>query len=130
MECYFSEVSGCTLSPQDVLDSEVSHTGEGFDSYPLKHRRILRLYGLPLKGSCRLCHDEMKLPDSSLFLDGLYRDKDALHITLSNTTDQDIFGELHHTHVFENPIKLMWTAQFLRFLMRPRKWFEQMPQKS
>jgi len=58
-ECYFQPISGCVVTPEEILLAEKqnhsSSTGEFFDVYPLRNERVLILHGLPVSGPCSLC---------------------------------------------------------------------------
>ena len=62
-ECYFQPISGCVVTPEEVLLAKqqnlTSSSGEFFDVYPLRNERILILHGLPLAPPCGLCLNQV-----------------------------------------------------------------------
>ena len=131
-ECYFERVTGCDIDFKSINVSRFSQTGEGFDLYPLKHEKLLYLKGFPTGGKCTLCNDPW--PSDHPFFDGLFisglSDPDTItEYDQSHPVDiKEISAQLYidfYFNVFQSSIKLPWASQFLRFIMRPRKWFSQ-----
>lgn len=142
--CYFEEIHGCNqnLSKDDLLNARkflyytchtslrsfiaaVSEHGRLIDEYPLKDDRIVRLKGLPSYGPCSLCGDNWDIRyESHGFFDGLAIDRDYTNpsILAISPVDHDTF-HMSHMGSMLTTIKLPWIAQFIRYIFRPRKWF-------
>ena len=116
LTCYFRDITGCHVSSKEIdyaINNLASDTGKGFDAYPLNKQKVLFLRGLPRAGLCDLCYDTW--PTSSSFFDGVQMEINGM---------ADTKNMLHFT-AFASQIKLPYISQFLRFLLRPRKWFDE-----
>jgi hypothetical protein len=112
-ECYFEPLSGCHLTEDEIISAFVSKDGDRFEMFPLRDERVLVLKGMPLVGSCSLCHSEWRV--ESKFFDGLFMGDSGFDPSVA----------LLHMPAFRSAVKQPWASQFLRYLLRPRPWVQQ-----
>jgi hypothetical protein len=117
-ECYFQTIHGCVadVHPKNIPSPSRREEVQFFESYPLKNERILVLQGDQLViGPCASCYDSWS--EKSRFFDGLPA------IGRINAQFQyDVFDQWAQ---ILSPVRVLWQSHFLRFLLRPRPWFEQ-----
>jgi hypothetical protein len=113
VECYFEPLSGCHLTEDDINRAFVSKDGDRFELFPLRDERVLVLTGMPLVGSCSLCHSEWRV--ESKFFDGLFMGDSGFDPSVA----------LLHMPAFRSAVKQPWASQFLRYLLRPRPWVQE-----
>lgn len=116
-ECYFEPITHCDLSADVLAHQPVYDTDRNFDIYPLKDQRILILKEvLPSLERCAICYADWDL--SSRFWHGTY---------LPGYNNEVMSFDEYSLHfgAFAGTVKLTWVAQILRFVMRPRPWFQQ-----
>jgi hypothetical protein len=115
-ECYFEPLSNCDISAQDIEKALVFENSNGkFDlsHYPYRREKFILYRGLPLDGPCALCYESW--PTDSNFFDGLYmQQKGFIKDNLPNLLSSNV--------IFTGSIKTPWISQFLRVIIRPRKW--------
>lgn len=115
-ECYFEDISDCTVTEADLMSAPRSYDGEGFDEFPLRNERVLILRGIAMKGECQTCYSTWRR--DSTFFDGYFFGQ-------TKELPAGTSREFIHMGAFMGGVKETWTAQFLRYLLRPRKWFSQ-----
>lgn len=128
-ECYFQSLTSCQLSEDEIMNATMTMNGKGLDAYPLRGTRIVGLQGLPAEGPCSLCGDSW---DSNLrFFDGLFIGEQGFNANRKSdgsidTSKTDLIPkemqDLHHFSSIKSPVKLFWSSQFLRYIMRPSEW--------
>jgi hypothetical protein len=112
-ECYFEPLSGCHLNEEEINSAFVSKDGDRFELFPLRDERVLVLKGMPLVGSCSLCHSEWRV--ESKFFDGLFMGDSGFDPSVA----------LLHMPAFRSAVKQPWASQFLRYLLRPKPWVQE-----
>jgi hypothetical protein len=113
VECYFEPLSGCHLTEDDINSAFVSRDGDRFELFPLRDERVLVLKGMPMVGSCSLCHSEWRV--ESKFFDGLFMGDSGFDPSVA----------LLHMPAFRSAVKQPWASQFLRYLLRPKPWVQE-----
>jgi hypothetical protein len=130
-ECFFKPITNCHISVDEFNLADAANLsspdGFNFEKFPLRNERILSLRGMvsisfisvdflinkilllkPTYGRCTLCFSEWQ--EDSSFFDGMKLNDNYFHAFMTST-------------------KQVWSAQFLRFLLRPRKWLVEVIQE-
>lgn len=123
LECYFLPMTQCVLSEAEIRDADTLHEGNGIDTFPWKHHRVVKMTGFPRHGKCTMCGDAWE--GNLQFFDGLYYGANGFFATEnSHQWSLKKYSHLWHTASFMTGVKLPWQSLMVRYMMRPRQWFK------
>jgi hypothetical protein len=128
-ECYFLPFTGCSLTEEQFNNAMVASGGLSAENYPFKDAQFITLKDFPTwTGRCRICGDAWT-GDLSFF-DGLQFGQRGYFIPrdLSFNPFENLDPETKPLHFFEAFLgsnKETWTSIFIRYVLRPRKWFQE-----
>lgn len=120
-DCYFQPLSHCPIDPEELLNPEktieIRASGSlDLSLHPWRRYKYIIYHGLPVDGPCQLCFDTW--PESSTFFDGIELSRADFD---TNYFEKKLFQAV----AFTEKNKLPWLSQFLRYLLRPRPWFQE-----
>ena len=115
MDCYFQDISGCYLTTEEIQRAPEGASGLGFNVYPLKNERILKMTGLPTVGKCSICGASW--PVDSIFLDGLCTTSGMMPVgesAMRYEAVDHVFNHMKYFSAFASDIKIAWLSNMLR----------------
>lgn len=133
-ECYFEPLTECSLTNEEIDNAMQPYVGENpaLESYPLKYHRIIRITGVVSGGICNVCGSQWE--GSKRLLEGLHIGERGfttratadgyLDTTVFEPIDYDV-RTMSHFSATLTMTKIFWMSQFTRYLIKPRKWFEE-----
>lgn len=123
LECYFLPMTQCVLTEAEITKADTLHEGDGIDTFPWKHHRVVKMTGFPRHGKCTMCGDAWE--GNLQFFDGLYYGANGFFATeKSHQWSLKKYSHLWHTASFMTGVKLPWQSLMVRYIMRPRQWFK------